>query len=196
VVGNGNWYALNFPPFVSKIAFDGSGNLYAGGYFVNAGGSNAYCIARFDGYSWGPLGSGLGAKNHLMMDVSALAVDKSNTLYVIGYFDTAGGNPAPGFAKCALSGTSAGSQHYRISRQPALPLIKVGKVQFTLPRPSSVIYRVLDISGKLLAYRETLVLDAGNHTIKIATGDLCPGVYILDFLAGDQSFKGKFSITK
>lgn len=69
-------------------------------------------------------------------------------------------------------------------------------IHFTLSRSSSINYRIFDISGRELMSRKTSMLGAGTHSIKIASGSFCPGVYILDFRAGDIFFKGKFSITK
>src|SRR5690606_2012417 len=72
---------------------DGSGvgpALYAGGYFTTVGGITANNIARWDGSSWSPLGSGMNNS------VYALTVfdDGSGTgpaLYAGGAFTTAGG---------------------------------------------------------------------------------------------------------
>ena len=70
---------------VRALAFDSSGNLYAGGDFTTAGGVAANGIAQWDGSSWSALGSGLGNA------VRALAVDSSGNLYAGGAFTTAGG---------------------------------------------------------------------------------------------------------
>jgi hypothetical protein len=93
---------------VLAIAVSGS-NLYAGGYFTNAGGLPANHIARWDGVSWSPLGSGLIGYNALGVTfnslytpvdatVCALAVSGSN-LYVGGNFTNAGGVAATCIAK-------------------------------------------------------------------------------------------------
>jgi hypothetical protein len=80
---------------------DGSGSgpaLYAGGGFGSAGGVAAAGIAKWDGQTWSPLGSGLNA------NASVLTVfdDGSGTgpaLYAGGNFNTAGGKPASRIAK-------------------------------------------------------------------------------------------------
>ena len=36
-----------------------NGELYAAGYFVSAGGEEAYYIATWDGSTWSPVGSGV-----------------------------------------------------------------------------------------------------------------------------------------
>ena len=70
-----------------------NGCLYAGGYFDAAGGSPANNIAKWDGTTWSPLGSGLNGPP------SGLAVDGSGNLYAGGAFDAAGGNNAACVAK-------------------------------------------------------------------------------------------------
>jgi hypothetical protein len=82
-----SWAALGsgMDNWVDALAVDGSGNLYAGGSFIAAGGVPASRIARWDGTSWSPLGSGMND------DVLALAVDGDGYLYAGGWFTTAGG---------------------------------------------------------------------------------------------------------
>jgi hypothetical protein len=76
--------------YISALATDGSGNLYAGGYFDTAGGVPARNIAKWNGSSWSSLGTGLGPSGGLTV-ASALAFDGSGNLYVGGFFSTAGG---------------------------------------------------------------------------------------------------------
>ena len=84
---------------VAALAFDASGNLYAGGNFDTAGGVWATNIARWNGSSWAALGSGLSGGI-----VSALALDSSGNLCVGGSFTTAGTNVSPYLAKALLTG--------------------------------------------------------------------------------------------
>jgi hypothetical protein len=84
------FWADNFGPVgtndsVSAIVTDGAGNLYAGGAFTETGGVTVNHVARWDGSSWSPLGSGMDGP------VYALAVDGSGNLYAGGNFDQAGG---------------------------------------------------------------------------------------------------------
>jgi len=80
--------------FVGALAVSGS-SLYAGGDFTRAGNSPANYIARWDGTTWSPLGSGM--NNH----VYALAVSGS-ALYGGGWFTTAGGKAATYIAKARI----------------------------------------------------------------------------------------------
>jgi LPXTG-site transpeptidase (sortase) family protein len=75
---------------VRTLVFDGSGKLYAGGRFTDAGGVGAADrVAMWDGNSWSALGTGMNER------VYALAYDSANgKLYAGGRFTTAGGNPA------------------------------------------------------------------------------------------------------
>ena len=73
---------------VYALAVDGSGSVYAGGYFTSAGtcDSAAGCnyVAKWDGSTWSALGSGMNSY------VYALAVDGSGSVYAGGFFNSAG----------------------------------------------------------------------------------------------------------
>ncbi|MBL9120460.1 MAG: Ig-like domain-containing protein [Phycisphaerae bacterium] len=95
---NGDVYSL-------AVFDDGEGGgpaLYVGGDFTTAGGVAANRIAKWDGISWSPLGTG--ASNGLSGSVSALSVFDDGlgggpALYAGGFFVTAGGVPASRIAK-------------------------------------------------------------------------------------------------
>jgi trimeric autotransporter adhesin len=70
-------------------AFAGDGtNVYAGGNFTLVGQTNASMVARFDGTSWSPLGSGVGVAN--LPVVNALAMGTNGDVYAGGSFTFAG----------------------------------------------------------------------------------------------------------
>ncbi len=77
---------------------DGTGPaLYAGGWFTEVGGQPMSRVARWDGFQWSPLGSGLNS-----ITVSALVVFDDGTgpaLYAGGSFTSAGGVPAANIAR-------------------------------------------------------------------------------------------------
>jgi len=77
---------------VRAAAVDSSGNLYIGGEFTIAGDLFAKNVAKWNGSSWTPLGSGVGR------GVYAFAISGSD-LYVGGDFTTAGGSAANYIAK-------------------------------------------------------------------------------------------------
>ena len=87
--------------YVSALAVDGAGNLYAGGEFATAGGVAANRIAKWDGSAWSSLGSGIDG------GVQALAFDGAGNLYAGGGFSTAGGVAANCIAKWDGSSWSA-----------------------------------------------------------------------------------------
>jgi hypothetical protein len=74
----------------NTIAFDPSGNLYAGGDFSqaqNTGGNvQVNNIAKWDGSEWSALANGLDS------DCNTIAFDPDAHLYAGGYFNQAGGN--------------------------------------------------------------------------------------------------------
>ncbi len=85
--------------------------LYAGGYFNNAGGVAAEQVARWDGTSWSPLGSGLDGT--FMSDTDCVrafqAYDDGSgpALYAGGVFHKAGSVPASNIARWNGSSWSA-----------------------------------------------------------------------------------------
>jgi hypothetical protein len=90
-------------PHVNALVVSGT-DLYAGGYFTTAGGTNANSVAKWNGSNWSALGSGIGEIGGYA--VIALAVSGSN-LYAGGIFTSAGGSPANHIAKWDSSSWSA-----------------------------------------------------------------------------------------
>jgi hypothetical protein len=81
-VSGGPWHAASFQPAVEALSIYGGG-LVASGDFVLAAGVPARNIARWNGSSWAPLGSGLDGVGY------DLIVDGDN-LWVGGWFGSAG----------------------------------------------------------------------------------------------------------
>ena len=77
----------NMNNFVSALATDASGNLYAGGAFATVGGTSRNRLAKFD--STGTLNTGFNP--NMSGSVSALATDASGNLYAGGSFTSVGG---------------------------------------------------------------------------------------------------------
>ena len=75
------------------ISIDNNDYLYVGGIFTLAGGSFTNYIAKWDGSSWTPLGTGLITKCY------TIAIDSDNNVYAGGEFTTAGGISANRIAK-------------------------------------------------------------------------------------------------
>lgn len=70
---------------VLSIACDSSGNVYAGGSFVTAGGVTVNDIARWDGSNWNAMGSTM--PKGLVISVTALAIDAAGNVYAGGAAD-------------------------------------------------------------------------------------------------------------
>ncbi len=79
--------ADSYEAYAMKLVVDHQGNLYAAGYFTQAGSTPVSNIARWDGTSWTPLGGGLKSK------VTSLALDSQDRLYAGGYFSIEGSDP-------------------------------------------------------------------------------------------------------
>ncbi|MEQ1891557.1 MAG: carboxypeptidase-like regulatory domain-containing protein [Planctomycetota bacterium] len=70
--------------------------LYVGGNFTDAGGVSANRIAKWDGASWSPLGTGMGVHLH---QLEVFDPGTGPELYACGDFTSAGGVPANFIAK-------------------------------------------------------------------------------------------------
>ena len=87
-------------PTVYALAFGQDGSLYAGGQFTEAGGAATNYIARWDGATWYPLGSGMtGSGTPNTPTVFALAFGPDGLLYAGGGFAEAGGVAVNGIAR-------------------------------------------------------------------------------------------------
>ncbi|HEY5914810.1 MAG TPA: hypothetical protein VJA21_29825, partial [Verrucomicrobiae bacterium] len=93
-LGSGMGGSPPYPPYVYALAVSGP-DLYAGGWFTEAGGRAANYIAKWNGSAWSPLGSGMDNR------VNALAV-LGPELYAGGDFTAAGGKVS-GFMARAIA---------------------------------------------------------------------------------------------
>ncbi|MDX1479536.1 MAG: hypothetical protein R3301_17605, partial [Saprospiraceae bacterium] len=78
---------------ISAVVVTPSGEMYVGGVFTTIGSIGANRIAKWDGSTWSPLGSGLNSP------VFSIVLSPQGDLYVGGAFNTAGGITANKVAK-------------------------------------------------------------------------------------------------
>jgi hypothetical protein len=76
---------------VATMASDRNGDLVVGGWFSTAGGVAAQNIARWNGASWQPLGSGLTGPAGSPPTVHAMTTAPNGAVWVVGTFHAAGG---------------------------------------------------------------------------------------------------------
>lgn len=194
------WGAIASPPGVSTMGFDSYGNLYAGGYFFNACGVAASCIARWDGRAWSALGSGVAIGGNgsgiTQTRIDAIVADNSGKLYVGGSFQYAGGKADSNIGICNIKGTSADNSTAGNFRKSAKPAVISGNLHFTLFQPSKGLLRIFDITGKEVFRNNSLLFGAGSHVLRIPTNNLHSGVYVLDFQAGEISYRDRLHIMK
>ncbi len=89
-------------PIVALGVFDDRSDdgpaLYAGGFFLEAGGVEARNIAKWDGLKWAALGAGLSGSPRSFTTID-LPGESEPALYVGGFFHEAGDLRSPNFAK-------------------------------------------------------------------------------------------------
>ncbi len=97
-VGGGVAFGPSTYEVNALAVFDDGGGpaLYAGGRFGTAGGAGASHIAKWNGSSWSPLGSGT---NNLVRTLAVFDDGTGPELYAAGSFTTAGGVPASRIAR-------------------------------------------------------------------------------------------------
>ncbi|MCA3006014.1 MAG: hypothetical protein LW650_14250 [Planctomycetaceae bacterium] len=111
---------------VNALAVLPGGQLVAGGQFTNAAGATVNSIARWNGSSWGSLGSGMTGFNS---SVRALAVRPGGDLVAGGLFIAAGGTVAGSWARWTDTGIPW------VARQPApasTPATRIARLSATL----------------------------------------------------------------
>lgn len=97
-LGTGRANGMNDAVF--SLAVNSTGDLYAGGYFSQAGGMPASGVAKWNGRAWSNLGSGLANQfSGIQPAVWALAVAGNGDLYAGGIIGRAGGVVANNVAK-------------------------------------------------------------------------------------------------
>ncbi|HVZ40504.1 MAG TPA: hypothetical protein VHI13_14590 [Candidatus Kapabacteria bacterium] len=110
-------------------------DLYVGGAFTKAGGTNASRIARWNGTAWSSLTSGVGAQGSAPF-VTALAV-RDTAIFVAGTFAFAGGKPMKNIAQWStrsnawytVGGAGFDSGSIRVAVSPAGTLFVSGLFQ-------------------------------------------------------------------
>lgn len=96
--GASRWKALGTKPVPGQVTAIGMNNsvyglsyyggmLYAGGAFTNAGGSNVFRVARYDGTNWNAMGLGI----RQFANANCILASSNGSVYAGGYFTNIGG---------------------------------------------------------------------------------------------------------
>jgi hypothetical protein len=167
-------------PQVRSLAVYDDGNgprLFAGGYFTVAGGVAVNRIAKWDGSSWSPLGSGVGGQlSGGVAEVVALTVYDDGTgpaLYAGGHFTSAFDSGDSFLAKWGCADTTA----------PAL----------TCPSSITVVDRFDDGPGEVVTFTVTATDDLDPSPVVVCVppsgSTFAPGTTLVVCTATDASGK-------
>ena len=169
--------AKDFLPTVNAIVTNGS-LLYVGGFFDSIAGEPARNVARYDGSSWEPLGSGV---DNFVFTMAADA----GKLYVAGAFAEAGGKPSIYFGIFTDPLLSVRSEDRGIlfsHNLQASPSPSTGPITFGFATGSTgtVSLEVYSTLGERIATIIDRPLPQGEHRIVWQEGnDLPAGSYLV-----------------
>ena len=152
------------------------GTLFAAGFFKHSGGDSLRNIARWAGWRWEPLGSGVD------FAVYAMAPDRRD-LYVVGSFSNAGGKPSPYIALWhdpTLSVEYAESPVAGSLSSGPNPVLTETVIRYSVPYRDHVRLSILDMSGREITTLHDGPLPPGEHrTGWTPAPDLPAGTYVV-----------------
>ncbi|MFI5263240.1 MAG: T9SS type A sorting domain-containing protein [Candidatus Kapaibacterium sp.] len=187
---------------LGAVAFDG-GDLYYGGIFSHADSSEALSIARWDGSSWHPLGSGLRFKSagnvHICGNVTGMAI-VDQKLYVSGGFASAGNKPAYNFTYYSLPTKSIVHQIKNNTIQSSIfifpdPANNFITVSFNSPDEKILKAEIIDELGNAAKSIDLKNKDVTN-SMQFDTHDLQAGIYFIRLFTANGIISQKFLIAK
>jgi len=182
------WFALNegitghFVPNIAAMATVGR-YLYVAGYFEKAGPDSAENIARWDGYNWQPLGSGVNS-NILAMTSNSWQV------YVGGSFTYAGPNISfyVGLWHEPVTGVEA-SDVATTGLKPTgwpNPFSDQTRIHFHNPQAGPVRVQVFDVHGRSVATVADRMMEEGDQAITWDGSSVPTGNYLCVVRCGDR----------
>ncbi|MBC8042843.1 MAG: T9SS type A sorting domain-containing protein [Rhizobacter sp.] len=183
-----------------------NGNLYATGYFEGAIGNSTPLnhLAKWDGTNWTPFGSGLSSGFNSYSNALAFgntATDSS--LYIGGYFLTAGGKPSSYFARWSgsVASLAAGDdapsskpQAFTLSQNYPNPFNPQTTIGYQLSGNSDVNLKIFDVLGREVASLVNAKQAAGSYKVNFNAARLSSGIYFYRLQA--KSAQGNFVQTK
>ena len=150
------------------------GRLFAAGFFRLSGADSVNNIARWSGWNWEKLGSGVD------FAVFAMAGNRED-IFVAGSFETAGQKPSPYIAlwhdptlsveeiTAPVAGMLSGGPN---------PFARDLMIRFSVPTPGPVTIEVHDAVGGLIARLFSDEVEPGEHAVRWEPGsDLSSGLY-------------------
>jgi hypothetical protein len=150
-------------------------------------------VARWNGYTWSALGSGISGPEH--PTVWSLALDGRGNLYAGGFFPTAGNKGSSHFALwhgeavLAVPWAPPSPAGFALQAAAPNPFTLSTTLSFDLPREVDVRLEVLDVSGRRVRTLLAAPQSAGRHSVTWDGADdhgrrAVPGVYHLRMQAG------------
>jgi hypothetical protein len=186
-----------YSPGIRSAAHAADGSLYVAGGFTEAGGQEAYTLARWDGMNW----SGLGNQR---TQVRSLAFASDGSLYAAGGFSETTGNVS--IVSLAISRATG----LPTESEPGLPTASVVSLSAAYPNPARgqvtlgfalaeagpVRLALYDVLGREVAVPLSAPLGAGPHEVTVPTSGLGAGVYVVRLEAGGEVASSRITVVR
>jgi hypothetical protein len=204
-LGSGSNNGVNDNVF--ELEVDEYGNLYAGGWFSQAGNVPANLVARWDGNQWHSLGSGIGGFWFTLNFGTVFSITTyQNNIYFGGAFSLGGEKPSHCFALWNKPVTPITYSEPDIKTFPLLqnypnPFNLTTTIAYQLPERSQVRLAIYDIAGRQVRTLVNAVQLAGNYHFTWDGTDeygrsVSSGVYISVLEAGKYKQTKKLILLK
>ncbi len=171
----------HFAPFVSAIAFRGK-DIYVGGYFSKAGADSASNAARWDGYTWHKLGSGIDGTVRSILPIG-------DDIHFSGSFLFAGDRSSYNFGiwheiPSAVDGGAVTGSGLVLDQNLPNPTSHVTIFNFVIPTSDHVSLTVCDSRGVEVANVIDEEMTVGRHSVTWDASALAEGVYFYRLRSG------------
>jgi hypothetical protein len=162
-----------------------NGDLIVTGAFTTINGITVNGIARWDGQSWHPFGTGLALTGQPFGYGVSLEVLNTD-LYVGGYFDSVDGVAANGIARYGFqTNINDLSDPLNLSVYPN-PSVSELNISFTLQKNTQVELKLHSSLGQVVKIIAEENLNAGENKINFSTENLPAGIYYLQLKVDDK----------
>jgi hypothetical protein len=159
--------------------------LIAGGEFTQSGATMVNYIARWNGSTWQPLGSGTSGNIYSLSEFQG-------DLYITGEFQSAGGKASARIARWSTEPVSVSEEiqdlpgMYVLYQNYPNPFNPTTTIRFSVTEQVKAKLIVYDLLGREITTLVDAILSAGMYTRDFSAEYLSSGVYIVRLYINDR----------